>query len=219
MNICIDEYPKEISLTPAEKQNCEDQDLKKSGKFYVKKESLSSNRYKFTASMDLEEDDGMSTIVARTGGICDNVKTAEGYRRCGLAKYLVATCFQDESILEKGGRGVDIKENSHWNKEPKRLDAYNYCKSVTYLQCKPYAGTPTRACVSYIRAGKLAEFEILFTKDDWNPMNAFLIDKQLEGKFVENAYKFIEDFGDYWYFCKCKSELKKECKAMVTFNQ
>ena len=34
-------------------------------------------------------------------------------------------------------------------------------------------------------------------------------------EFKKDPEKWIQNHGDYWYFCKCKPERKTDCEAMT----
>ena len=132
----------------------------------------------------------------------------------------MATCFQDGSVLGANERGRDISKDKNWADEPEtRKDAISYCKTITYLRCAPFGDPkpPNRVCISYIRAGTLADFDILFThKRSFKEknFNVFKLDESLETTFSNDAEEFIADYGYTWYFCKCKEDMKEKCMAM-----
>ena len=167
----------------------------------------------FKAVVNSQE--ALSYLGADIGGVCDNVRTLEASQRCGLAQYLMATCFQDREILGEDNRGVDISENSYWTDDPKLMDAQNYCQTLTTLNC---LAKPKRACISYLRAASLADFDILFTKKQRyeGAMNAFTLGEKLDYEFGQNYEKFIEEYGYAWFFCKCKEESRIDCLLMTS---
>ena len=195
--------------------------MKKEGKFYVQKNKIPTY-YQYTALTNPDDKERISELSGKSGGICDLVKTFdEKNQGCGLAKYLMATCFQDYSILGDDERGVDISQDGKWAQESEtRKDAINYCKTITYLRCLPYGEPkpPPRVCVSYLRAGSLAKFDILFshkrTLIGSLIFNVFKLGDPLEAKFNMDADKFIKDYGYTWYFCKCKEDMKDKCMGM-----
>ena len=164
----------------------------------------------FTATVKKDgTDPPLSAVYGMTRGNCDDVQTFKGQNQgCGLAKYLVATCFQDEMILGPEDKGVDVSKDDGWNQEDRSTDASNYCKTITYLRCLPY-GTrgspkpPNRVCVSYLRAGRISNFNILFTKtESATTLKAFKLGEALEQEFTDSFDMFIRDNGNIWYFCK-----------------
>ena len=189
--------------------------MKETGKIYVKKiyqESLGESSYTFTAVLDPEDDTALSTLIAdaEEEGICDTVRTLEDYQGCGLAKYLMATCFQDWSILGEDGRGVNIYGESRWMKVPLRTNAFKNCRTMVYLSCM---AVPSRSCISYLRAASSADFDLLFSfklKD----MKTFKLGERLESEFNQRYDEFIDKNGPAWYFCKCKEGSEKYCLAM-----
>ena len=137
-----------------------------------------------------------------------------------FSKYLVATYFQDVFILGHEDRGVDVSKDIDWIGDDKSTDAYNYCKSVTYLRCMPFRNPkpPVKICISYLRARLISNFNILFTKKIRSPQMSFIavkIDEALAKEFKENSNKFIDDYGHIWHFCKCRKEHKERCMEMI----
>ena len=222
-SIVIAEYPIEIPLTNEEKVKCKNEILKERGKFYVQKKQNPITddddpiRYTFTAVLERDDDTALSTLIAIEGGECNYVRTGKVYRGCSLAKYLMVTCFQDESIIGENERGFNVMEkirtakNFGWKKSPMRIDASVYCKTMIYLVC---ASDPRRNCISYLRAAAFANFDLLFSfgKD----MKAFKIDERLESEFGQKSDEFIENNGQFWYFCKCQEGSKFACLAMAS---
>ena len=188
--------------------------MKERGKFYVERkydESSKEQGNTFTAVFEPEDDTALSTLYAEEEGVCDNVKTVEVYRGCGLAKYLLATCFQDWSILGEDGRGVDVINNFGWKKSPMLNNAFKYCKTMVTLIC----GTnPSRNCISYLRAASSADFDLLFAYLRLGHMNAFKLGETLESEFIQRYDEFIAKNGPFWYFCKCKEGSEQPCLAM-----
>ena len=209
-------------MTPTEKGKCKNKALKKDGKFYVKKETIPLY-YLFTASTKPDGQEVLSDLKGKSGGICDMVATRdENSQGCGLAKYLMATCFQDNSILGEDERGVDIRKDDNWADETEKSNnAINYCKTIIYLRCLPYGipKPPSRVCISYLRAGSLANFNILFSTYNneitKGPLNVFKLGESLEEEFNNDADKFIREYGWTWYFCKCKEDMKDKCMDMA----
>ena len=192
--------------------------MKKEGKFYVKKISLSS-RYKFTASIKPDDKEIISSLIGKPGGNCDQIATPKKYQGCGLAKYLMATCFQDNSILGEDESGVDIKTDVGWAEYSETLkDAMRYCKSIIYLRCAPHGKPkpPSRVCIAYLRAGSLANYHILFSQKLFTPsLTPFDLGEYLEAEFSQDHDAFIQDYGFRWYFCKCKDDTEETCMAMA----
>ena len=168
--------------------------------------------YTFTAVFETEDDIALSTLIARKG-VCDNVKTEKDYQGCGLAKHLMAICFQDVSILGDDGRGVNVYDDPLWDESPMRIDAHVYCETMIYLSC---ATEPNRNCISYLRAAAVANFDLLFSFAKPFDIKAFKIGERLESKFDKKSDEFIDKNGYWWFFCKCKEESKFTCLAMAS---
>ena len=216
-SIVYTEYPIEILLTNEEKLKCKSDKLKERGTIYVQKTSYPETlQYKFTAVFETEDRTALSTLNAEKG-FCNDVKTKKGYQGCGLAKYLMAICFQDVSILGEDGRGVNVYKDplgiDHWKTSPMRIDAYEYCKTMIYLSC---ATEPNRNCISYLRAAAFANSDLLFSFRKGINIKAFKIGKRLESEFDKKSDEFIDNNGHVWYFCKCKEESKFSCLAIAS---
>ena len=130
-----------------------------------------------------------------------------------MAKYLIAICFQDVSILGEDGRGVNVNKDPAWKRSPMRNDAYESCKTMIYLTCDT---KPNRNCISYLRAAAFANFDLLFSFAKRIDIKAFKIGERLESEFDKKSDEFIDNNGEFWYFCKCKEESKFACLAMAS---
>ena len=105
-----------------------------------------------------------------------------------------------------------------WEDEKTKTDANKNYESIIYVECVTKDGTPYKACVAYLRGAIKANFPIIFVYDGGDePMGIFNVEK-LETKFgesKENADRFIQKYGDIWFFCKCKEKEMKECMNMI----
>ena len=215
------DFPISIALTTQEKQKCQNAALKLTGKFLVVRKIDEDNDITFRAVTKETDEKEMSSMISESGGICDDVVTEKEYQGCGLAKYLVATCFQDEAVLGLNNQGVDVNKNPYWTHSPdQRKDVAKYCETVAHLRCMPLSGAPNAVivCVSYLRAGSISGFDLLLTVSD-SPVakktfNVFKLGETLENGFKANADKFIQDNGRVWFYCKCKDNEKENCKKM-----
>ena len=160
-----------------------------------------------------DDDTSLSRLHAAGIGICDDVKTVVDYQRCGLAKYLMATCFQDWSVLGDDGRGVDVTKDWTWRESPERRNANKYCKTIVYLTC---ASRPHRNCISYLRAASAAGFDLLFPFNPRGHKSTFKLGERLESEFHQSYNEFIFQNGARWYFCKCKEGSEQPCLAMAS---
>ena len=157
------EYPIPIPLNPTEKTRCLNTKLKDNdNQFVVQRNPQKHPRFpsRLYASIEAEgvPEEGLSFVTSELYGECNYVETPPGSEHCGLAKYLVATCFQDDLVLGEDGRGLDPKA---FKKEypfipfvspDSRLsnDALKHCETITFLQCQVSGDTPNRACVAYL---------------------------------------------------------------------
>ena len=217
-------YPFTQHLDRASLKNCKNRDLKESNdpRIVIKREK-SGDYYEFTAFYTEE----LSKLKGQEGGICNDVTTKPTSYGCGLAKYLMKTCFMDDKILGANKKGynpiTDTKEK--WEEEPNEMDekADKYCETITYTHCAPEVDvhgnkTPVRACVSYMRGALEAKFHLLFVyKGPFAAMDILLL-SQAELTFGGSdvyAEEFIKNHGAEWFFCKCKSSHVTECVGLV----
>ena len=155
----------------------------------------------------------MSQLNARVGGKCDRASTISGSQGCGLAAYMVATCFQDYTVLGKDGKGVDVHSDLKWKEEPRKPEAHRLCKSMIHFHCVMITG-----CISYLRGAILAHYDIVFMKKaKVDKMHAWELGESLENTLKQNPESFLEKHGFQWFFCKCVSNpgLKEDCLSMV----
>ena len=151
-------FPIPIDLSQLEKEKCRNLDLKSAGKFFVTK-TQEGHMFRiettFEAVLRINDDQKLCTVRSDSVGECDDVNTIACFQGCGLAKYLVATCFQDISILGNTKTGVDINNHGYWKPKARRKQqksALKYCQTITFLRCMPHHGAPSTVCVSYLRA-------------------------------------------------------------------
>ena len=225
------DYPFSQILDKDGIKNCKNSYLKGSDNPRVLIDRIGSGpKYEFVA---LGEEEGadkgreLSKLKAQKGGICNDVTTQPGSYGCGLAKYLMKACYEDDEILGKAKKGYDVftDELDKWEDEPNEADesANRLCQTITYTHCAPEidsAGTktPERACVSYMRGAIAADFDLIFIYK--GPMGAMdvlnLIEAEKDFRRDEGSAKeFIKKHGPEWFFCKCKDGRKKECMDMT----
>ena len=219
------DYPILVTLNGEEKSKCQNEELKSEGEFLVKQ---IHNGRSFVAYIEPEGEPVetpfyMSQLNAQPGGICDDVTTEPGYRKCGLAKYLMKVCFEDEGIIGADRKGYDVRKEypgipNYWITERKARRVQEYCRTVTFTSCQvDQADTSKYACIAYIRAALLANFDILLSFKSLTAKGIKLTD--VEKVFTyDNANKFIEENGEYWFFCKCSEEQLALCMALVDNN-
>ena len=100
-----------------------------------------------------------------------------------------------------------------WEKSPMRNGANEHCKTMIFLLCET---KPNRNCISYLRAAAFANFDLLFSFAKRIDIKAFKIGERLESEFDKKSDEFIDNNGEFWYFCKCKEESKFACLAMAS---
>ena len=221
-------YPICEVLNSDEKRTCQNPDLRAEAEFYIDK---IHNGCAFVAYIQPEGEAEaappfyMSQLNAQVGGICDDVATKPGYRKCGLAKYLMKACFEDEHILGGNRRGFDVRKDypgipNYWVKERRARRVHEYCKTVTFTACQvDDKDTTLYACVAYIRAARLAQFDILFSfkSHSLSPAKGIkLIDAEIMFTY-DKADQFIEQNGEVWFFCKCFGTMKSMCMSLIDY--
>merc|ERR1712212_141265 len=192
-------FPIKIQLTDAEiqKPSCENEKLKEQGHFYVqKKEIRETEKHDVTFFATIGPNDDTSTAMSKlnadVGGACDHVSTFPGSQKCGLAAYMMATCFQADKVLGVNGKGHDLENDIKWSNEPRKKIALDKCLSMIYLRCFTDANTPAYACVSYLRGGKMADYDIIFIKKAGKPvMHVWTLGETVETPFKKDPKKFI----------------------------
>ena len=220
-------FPIPIGLTSTEKQKCKNENLKYAGQFLVdRKKRMAPHEFVFRAVMKKDVNNQMSSVISENLGTCDDVETKKEFQGCGLAKYLVATCFQDAFVLGYNDKGVDVNTNKYWVDFPGlRNEVSQYCETVTHLRCIPLESGPNAVvvCISYLRAGKISGFDLLFTISDYTwckkaekTFKVFNLGDELENDYKANADEFIQDNGCVWFYCKCKKDEKENCMKMKT---
>ena len=191
-------FPIPIDLSQDEKAKCRNQELKSAGKFFVTKTVTKI----FKVVLRIDDDRKIASLNADSAGICDDVRTTTDFQGCGLAKYLVATCFQDISVIGTDRVGVDINNHGYWKpkaRKKQRNNALKYCQTITFLRCMPHNGAPHAVCVSYLRAGSMSEFDLVLTtpllefiSTKAKPFNVFKLGPTLENKFKGKAENFLK---------------------------
>ena len=212
-------YPFIQVLDPTDEAKCKNEVLKKAGNQFFIDRIEQMNTIFFVAYVPpegAESKDYFGTLNGDKGGICDGVVTKPEFQGCGIAKYLMRTCYEDPHILGKGGKGVDVRTKIYWDKEGRSSKVNEYCEAITFTTCQPDDKTDVHACISYLRAAGLANFDVLFSfvKKGMPSYHGFMVD-DAEEKFGADANAFIQNNGKYWFFCKCKISSKTECIALI----
>ena len=164
-----------------------------------------------------KEDIVLSYLKADMGGVCNEVKTFPESYRCGLATALMEFCFTDPDIgtLNPATSGYFQKSNA----DDSRMLAISNCDHIVYLMCSPLQTIPYTACSAYLTAALNTDHTMMFTynranknsnKNNWDVLKVTTAKLMLKS----NADDFIDDYGDEWFFCKCKSEKVTQCEQM-----
>ena len=157
---------------------------------------------------------------SRNRGVCNNVKTEDHSRGCGMATTLMEFCFSDYMV-----GGVDVENDKHFKKESLtkwRGMAMKNCQHIVYLGCTPYDGTPDIACSAYFTAAINTMHTMMFSYKAQNaldpesgPESMYVWDvAKTQPEFKKDASRWKKDFGFEWYFCQCKKERRSECEKI-----
>ena len=153
----------------------------------------------------------LSTLDAGIGGECNSVSTDPGSTQCGLATALMEFCFTDPDIGE-----VNPEKDQFFKQDTAKhyrdLAILN-CDHIVYLVC---AAVPRSACSGYLTAAINTGHTMMFTyfhglEGSWDILKIATAKIMLKG----NLHNFIQDHGDRWFFCKCKSDRITQCENMI----
>ena len=134
-------------------------------------------------------------------------------------------CFEDEEVggLDTGNNGL-LDIISGYGLEGDELKpfksyeekAHLNCEKVVYLVCAPDDRLPYGICSAYLNAAINTKYDVLFSAViQHSKQNMKIMDLiGAKNEFKNNANKFIENHGNWWFFCNCKSNKKKECIEM-----
>ena len=212
-------YPKKLWLDNEKIKSCSNTELRNQRYFWVDISTTTKNGiYKFTARLHKLWGEKLSILNAETGGICDDVRTSENFRGCGLGKSLIKTCFQDEYITGMGG--LNPITSNLWNDRNLAREAHENCLTIVYLTCSPYppSEVPASICKAYLEAAKDLKFHMMFVEhynenEHYRTMKVTdAIDEFSNG--ADGPDNFLIEYGKTWFFCKCSPRKKKDCLNM-----
>ena len=151
--------------------------------------------------------------------------SCQSYVGCGVATELHAKCMTNPLITADGG--VDINEhlNHHGERSIDQASVKHIkdmCETVIAMPC--FMGTrnwlnkaPPRWCQVFFDAAIKAKFQYFISKQD-SVINYQATKTAKDGfmKMIKNypeidSLQLENEFGRFWYFCKCKPEKQKEC--------
>ena len=142
----------------------------------------------------------ISVLFGDKGGVCDSAQTDENYERCGLTTSLMTSCFQDADITRNGG--VDANDEEQFKNNPeKQKEAINECEKIVTLNQN---ANPPAAGKAYTKAAINAGFKKVFTVTPGGINMRFWTVDDVEEEYLKNPIKFIQQYGQQWFFCKCK---------------
>ena len=171
----------------------------------------------FVAKLNVNTPRNMATLTAAsTIGYCNWVSTAPPYKKCGMAKALMYTCFTDDIITENGG--FKPLTDKKWKDEKKKQQVAEVCLTMIYLQCRPIDddGQPLSnpgVCILYLKTAVKARFEMMFTGKLGFTGRVYTAMKTADAvsEFGTGAAAFIEKYGDTWFFCHCDPSKQPQC--------
>ena len=108
-------YPVTVELKERYESTCKNKKLADWGEFEVdrKKSQTEDNEWDFFAYFGNKE---LSWLGAgdksKNKGVCNNVKTEEHSRGCGMATTLMEFCFTDNMV-----GGIDVENDKHFKKD------------------------------------------------------------------------------------------------------
>ena len=204
-------YEKELKFDLNAHKNCESEELIKNKKFYIQKYDLKdvkdtyAHDFAFKVVLDKGEDSDpkhpkyKSLLLGDKGGICDNK-----YERCGLATNLMTVCFQDPDITRNGGLDANTEQQFE-NNVDKQKEAIDDCETIITLT---QSSNPPGAGIAYTKAATKAGFKKVFTVTPGSTNMKLWMVAEVEKEYLKNPIGFIQQYGQQWFFCKCKKSSK-----------
>ena len=169
----------------------------------------------------------MATLQAEKGGKCNQMDTKPTSQQCGLATAIMEICFGDEDVgaLDTGKNGIVdiIKDYGLTGDELTPFESYEKkahlnCQKVVFVKCDPDDRMPYEVCSAYLTAAINTGYDVLFTavmRHSKQSMEVMKLKQHAKPEFKDNAKKFVTDHGNWWFFCTCKSDRKRECLNMA----
>ena len=209
-------YPKKVQFDASKETSCLNTQLANQGYFWVERTPSTADpkkEYVFTARLQEGMGEDLSTLVAKKGGICNDVRTDPDSRQCGLAKSLMETCYTDDIITKNGGY---LRSDAWaWGDVSLAKEVHKKCKTLIFVNCRPYPlnKTPNKVCKGYIDAARDTQFELMYTQYFNGIAFEYKIMKVTDALaiFDKDADDFIKNKGNEWFFCMCK---EKSCRIL-----
>ena len=219
-------YPIKVPLPIKYSINCSNNDLRQQKYFFVRKiltfpldDPDFRGQIKFEAALAINNAPPLAFLLAREGGVCLYVVTYPWSLRCGLATELMKLCFDDEDV-----GGVDLSSTSFVNEHPTfnnmlRVMASYYCEHIVFVNCNPFEipseiapPTPTDACYGFLNAAKLTSHLLLYSYPScYGSFGGILPVITAMSEFKRSPERFVHKYGEYWFFCECKTERLPHC--------
>ena len=187
----------------------------KHGAFVVKKVKSENKKYDWNFEA-VFEDTVLARLEAKLGGICNEIESFEGSRRCGLATSLMKFCFKDPNIGTFDPGAVNVERNPAivllQKSEKVRNLAIANCDHMIYLICAPADIMLYTACSGYLTAALTTGHTMMFTINygNWGVTKVSTAKDMLKN----SPRGFITRYGDTWLFCKCKPNRVTQCEGL-----
>ena len=191
----------------------------KHGSFVVQKVKSKAKKYDWNFEA-VFEDTALSTLKANIGGVCNEIETIKGSRRCGLATRLMEFCFEDPTIGSVNPRTVNSKNPANHilhktHAEKVRNLAIENCDHIIYLVCAPSdngKALPYASCTGYLKAALTTGHTMMFTLnwEKWQVLKTSIAIDMLKNERVT----WITEYGYIWFFCKCKPNRLTQCEGL-----
>lgn len=209
-------YFASIPIQDRYKESCQNKALVAKGAFTMRKSKPqgTSEQWTFESILTRDENEILSTLWAKEGGVCNDVRTEKGSWSCGLATALLGICFTDpdigtfipsKSVDSDFGRPIEKKYQEAMEKN---------CERISYLECAPFNSATYASCSGYLTAALNALNSMMFTFHEIKNWNVLSI-ANAKVRMKSDPTQFIADFGPEWFFCKCKADRDKECESMT----
>ena len=185
----------------------------KNQKFFIQKYDLKdvkdtyAHDFAFKVVLDKGEDNDpkhpkyKSVLLGDKGGVCDNAQTDGKYERCGFTTNLMTVCFKDPDITRNGGLDANTEEQFQ-NNIDKQKEAIDECETLVTLNQN---ANPPAGGIAYTKAATKAGFQKVFTVIPGGANMKLWRVAEAEEAFLNNPIRFIQQYGQQWFFCKCKS--------------
>ena len=118
-------------------------------------------------------------------------------------------CFKDKGVTKNGGIDPNTDVGFMGDLVHQR-EAKDKCAKIVFVQVEIEESSAVQAGVGYLKAGNEAGYKKLFTLVADRTTAAAMDVMNMEDAIEEykgsaqDAERFLDLHGRYWYFCKCK---------------